>query len=170
MASWREAQRVDQAWIDYDAGRICVAAALPDPDGHGLHIVINSFDAASGARLWTHHEALKYVGDIANPIREFIALSGSIRYTIGAQQWTLNSADGAVLPAAAGKIMSFAQAKPHVPSEELWPVSAFRVEGGKLFAFTQQRWLDKRLIGIGLLYVVDGQNLNRPSACIQFQS
>jgi outer membrane protein assembly factor BamB/TolB-like protein len=133
VANWRVPERVDQAWIAPVAKRIFVAETSSDVKTGMLRVDIECRDAASGTSLWMKGQNLKVSArDLGNPIQFFAADGDAVTYAIGKETWTLRAGDGAVLTAV--RVPKATRAP--VPPMSLWPSSSFRMQDGRLYAFT----------------------------------
>ena len=153
MASWRRPSRIDQVWIAYAGGHIFVATGSPDFTTRMLQVGIACFDAASGARLWEKsHDSKANAIDLALPVGLFAAQSDSLTYSIAQERWTIRATDGSALPALtqpvaaehswelrgdnAGVEIDKSTGRVVARHAVLWRPSSFRIQSGRLYAFT----------------------------------
>jgi outer membrane protein assembly factor BamB/TolB-like protein len=98
LARWSRPFPLNAVYISYALNRVFVAALSMDFQSSALHLGVDRFDAASGARLWKNsHDVTIAPTEIRAPIGIFTPLGENLVYSAGHEIWAVNGADGTVV-------------------------------------------------------------------------
>jgi outer membrane protein assembly factor BamB/Tfp pilus assembly protein PilF len=135
LARWKNADRVNEAWLVYDAGRVFVATTSPDLQNSALGYSVTALDAGTGTMLWQNStQTNTTLLTLVRPVTVFSAHDGALQYQIGEHRQTVNGVDGKAIEAVVESGPKQSEVTP--PSSALWQPASFTMVNDRVFIFT----------------------------------
>jgi outer membrane protein assembly factor BamB len=135
LARWKNGERVNEAWLVVDGGRVFVATTSPDLENSTLGYSVTALDAVTGATLWQDNAQAKTTFvTLVRPVAVFAAHDGMLQYQIGEDRRAVNGLDGRAIPAFVESTPKPSDATPLLSA--LWQPASFTATNDRVFVFT----------------------------------